>query len=607
MPGIPEDKIAEVRSLADIVRVVGRVVNLKKAGRSWKGCCPFHSEKTPSFYVHPEKQIFHCFGCQAGGDVFRFLMDHEGRTFPEAVRLLAEEVGVEIPEASGVDAARARAEKAAKTRLVDANAAAAEVFAAWLADPEAGGPGEAHLADRGIDPDTAHRFGLGYAPLRNDLSARLVGRGVDARTQEAAGLLARNDRGAYERFRGRLMIPIRPPGGRPVAFGARAVEGDHPAKYLNSPESPVYRKSEVLFGLDLAREHIRRRNAAVVVEGYFDVIALHQAGVEHAVATCGTALTEGHCRLLARHCKDVFLVFDGDAAGAQAAARAHEVVETVPSLVARVVRLPEGEDPDTFVRSRGAEAFERLCEQAVPVTEFLLDRALAGVGSSVEDRVRAVEAVRPILVRVRDRLARKLYVARVADRLGMNERTLVAYLRGEDADDRGPGRRAAQEAPAVPLPTSEEAVCRLVLEYPPLLARRHPALPEDVESVRGDFTHDGLRALLGSLVTEYAEHGSVDASAALSQLDDTRLASSWRAHVTGTAEQASVLDEADAARKLQLYLYRIRRDANRRRDDALRRHLQAQAVDPLVAARERNEIKAERRRLDEQYKTSPRQ
>ncbi len=599
MPGIPEDKIAEVRSRADIVRVVGRVVNLKKAGRSWKGCCPFHSEKTPSFYVHPEKQIFHCFGCQAGGDVFRFLMDHEGRTFPEAVRMLAEEVGIDLPEASGVDAARARAEKAARQRLVDANAAAAEVFTGWLADPEAGGPGQAHLADRGIDAGTAQRFGLGYAPLRNDLSARLVGRGVDVQTQEAAGLLARNDRGAYERFRGRLMVPIRTPEGRPVAFGARTVEGDHPAKYLNSPESAVYRKSEVLYGLDLAREHVRRRNAAVVVEGYFDVIALHQAGVAHAVATCGTALTEGHCRLLARHCKDVFLVFDGDAAGAEAAARAHEVVETVPSLVARVVRLPEGEDPDTFVRSRGAEAFERLCEQAVPVTEFLLDRALAGVGGSVEDRVRAVEVVRPILGRVRNRLARKLYVARVADRLGMNERTLIAYLRGEDMDRPGPGPGGrgprAPERPTVPPPAAEEALCLLALEHPGLLVEIRPVIE--------DLTHAGVRDLLAALAEEYAARGTVDVPGALSRLEDPSLAARWRGHLAGTAEQEAVLDATEASRWAQQHLRRIRLSAIDRREAALRRRQTEDAIDPLVAARELNELKAERRRLS---KASPR-
>lgn len=593
VPTIPEDKIAEVRSRADIVRVIGRSVNLKKAGRNWKGLCPFHSEKTPSFNVQPDKQIFHCFGCGAGGDVFRFVMDHEGRTFPEAVRMLAAEVGVDLPERDEPEDPEVRARRAARKAVVAANAAAAEVFAGWLRDRGAGAPGRDHLVARGVTGEVARDFGLGYAPIRNDLRSRLVQRGVEDRTLELSGLVIRGDRGPYERFRGRLMIPIRTADGHPIAFGARLVEGDHPAKYLNSPESPAYRKSEVLFGLDQAREHIRRENAAIVVEGYFDVIALHQAGVKNAVATCGTALTEAHCRLLSRHAKDLYLVFDGDAAGQEAAARAHDVVASVPSLVARVVRLPGEDDPDTFVRAHGPEGFQALCEKSVPVTEFLLDRALDGVGGAVEDRVRAVEAVRPILSRVRDPLARRLYLDRVAERLRVDERTLVAYLK-DPASVRGPetgGRRAPDEAPRGPLPPgAEEALVLLVLE--------HPALGREVAPHLDAFVHDGVRRVLTFLLEDFEARGAVDVPTAIERADDPRLAARWRAHLAGTSQVTDApLDPPQAARWVEQNLKKIRLDDLGRREAALRRRQAESSLDPLQAAQEFQELKAERRRL----------
>lgn len=587
MASIPEEKIAEVRGRTDIVQVIGRFVNLKKAGRAHKGLCPFHQEKTPSFNVNAEKQIFHCFGCHVGGDVFRFLMDFEGKPFPIVVRELAAECGVELPDTRGPEDPGARARRELRAGLVEANERAADVFTAWLG--ETPNPGASHLEDRGVDAQTAREFGLGYAPLRNDLQRRLSKKGVEPALQEKAGLLARNDRGTYERFRGRLMVPIRTADGKTIAFGARHLEGDHPAKYLNSSESPVYRKSETLYGLDLARTHIRRDEAAVIVEGYFDVIALYQAGVRNAVATCGTALTEDHCRILGRHARDLYLVFDGDVAGVAAASRAQDVVSKVPSLVARVALLPEGEDPDTFVRARGADAFRKLCAEAVPLTEFLIDQALASVGRAVEDKVRAVERVRPLLVAVSDDLTRRLYVKRVAEKLGMDERTLVAHLRQGLRKRAGPdGTVAPKELP--PPPAAEEALCLLVLE--------RPSLALVIEPFLGELTHPEVRGLLRGVLVGLQDGRTVDVAGLMEEISDPALKQRWLRHLMGSPEREDGgLDAEAAARWADNHIRRIRVASLERREKETRQRMADEGADPLSIARELNELKAERKRL----------
>ncbi|MDF1564674.1 MAG: DNA primase [Deltaproteobacteria bacterium] len=608
MSGIPDDKIAEVRSRADIAQVVGRTVSLKKAGRSFKGLCPFHQEKTPSFHVVPDKQIFHCFGCGAGGDVFRFLMDIDGLSFPAAVRQLAEEVGVEIPFTSSAEDARARAQREEARRLTEANRKAAEAFAHWLWKTEAGEPGRAHLRERGILEETARTFGLGYAPMRNDLCARLSAAGVSEEDQRKAGLRVTGRHGDYERFQGRLMVPIRTTDGKTVAFGARVVEGDHPAKYLNSAESPVYHKSEVLFGMDLARGAIRRAGAAVLVEGYFDVIALHQEGVERAVASCGTALTPQHGRTIQRLGADLHLVFDGDAAGEQAVVRAHDVVAQTEGLLTRVVRLPAGDDPDAYVCREGAEAFESLCADAPPITEFLIDRVLGAVGATVEERVRAAKEIRPLLQRISDPLARSLYLGRVADRLGFDEGELRGHLglgrpssprpsSGERRPQPPPGRFPDRDEPphpaeahgALPLaPANEQALCLQILERP-LLAK---ALAGHLD----DFAHPETRALVSAALDAVEEGLPTDAASLLAHLRDERLVASLRRHLTENASSASEKSDEEAQRWFQHTLRRLRLDALDRREAQLRRETHPDE-DPIARARRLSSLKDQRRQL----------
>ena len=374
---IPDAVIDEIRSRVDIVAVIGRHMELKKSGRTWKGCCVFHGERTASFHVYPEDRHFKCYGCGEYGDVFKFLQKLQGREFPEIVRALASEVGVDIPEREE-DSAEQRRRRQERAEVLAACAAAARYFAARLASAH-GEPGRAYLASRGLTDETVQRFRLGLASTAwDDLTARLAPKGVAEGALEKAGLVAHRDGGGrYDRFRARLMVPIAGLDGEVIGFGGRVLPGasDKLAKYINSPESVLYKKSKVLYGIDLAREHIRRTRQAILVEGYFDVIGLHQAGVKNALAVCGTALTPEHVDLLKRcDCREVVLLFDGDPAGQAAPARAAQAL--LPSgVTGKVALLPTDGgkvDPDEFARSRGASALEALVAAAPPLTEFLL-------------------------------------------------------------------------------------------------------------------------------------------------------------------------------------------------------------------------------------------
>ncbi|MEO6462302.1 MAG: DNA primase, partial [Candidatus Eisenbacteria bacterium] len=351
-----EETIERIREAAGLIELIGTGVALRKVGQTWKGLCPFHQEKTPSFTVNPERQAYHCFGCGAGGDCFRYVMETEKLSFVEAVQALAERFGVALPQP---------AEEEQHGRVYLALEEAATFYRRALEDPEAGRAAREYLAARGLAGATLEAYGVGLAPAGWDQLAQRLGPRFGAATLQEAGLVIRRERGEghYDRFRGRVVVPLRLPSGRVVGFGGRGL-GDEEPKYLNSPETAVYRKGRFLFGLDRARAAVRARERAVLVEGYFDVLALAQAGVEEAVATCGTALTPEQCRLVRRTAPAILLVFDGDAAG-QAAAEKALLPCVQAGLVARVAILPAGEDPDTLVRGTdGRAAFDRVAEEA---------------------------------------------------------------------------------------------------------------------------------------------------------------------------------------------------------------------------------------------------
>ncbi len=413
---IPEDKIEEVRRRTDIVSLIGEYVTLKKAGKNFLGLCPFHREKTPSFTVSPDKQMFYCFGCSEGGNVFSFLMKLNHLTFPEAVRHLAGKVGVVIPERSMSPEEKDRYTLGEQIRRV--NGLAAEYFVRALQSPEGEGARE-YLRKRGIEAEAISTFRIGLAPEGwRHLLDFLDKKGIPPKLVEQAGLAipraGEGERGHYDRFRGRLMIPIEDVDGHVIAFGGRVMGAGEP-KYMNSPESPVYTKGNNLFGLSRTREAIRQAGFSLLVEGYFDLIALWGAGIQNVVATLGTALTRAQVDLLRRYAPRVAAVFDPDEAGRKALARSLELF-LAGNVHAKAVILPDGHDPDDFVRTRGREKMEELVARAVPMVDYYIEEILGGRGTLEEDRDKLREAV-AFICRIEDAVERNLFIKKVAEKL----------------------------------------------------------------------------------------------------------------------------------------------------------------------------------------------
>src|SRR5512133_2813589 len=417
-------------------------MELKKSGRTWKGCCVFHGERTPSFHVYPEDKHFKCYGCGAYGDVFTFLQRLEGKEFPDVVRGLAAEAGIEIPEAAEEDSAEARKKRKERNEVIAACDAAARYFAARLASRH-GEDARGYLARRGVGEEAIRKFRLGVAAdAWNDLGRRLGEKGLGAGALVRAGLLVEKEKGqgTYDRFRNRLMFPIAGMDGQPIGFGGRALGDEKGAKYLNTPETPLYKKSRVLYGLDLAREAIRKTRAAVLVEGYFDVIGLHQVGVANAVAVCGTALTPEHVELLGRcDCREVTVLFDGDAAGLAAPATPAQALFPA-GLSGKVALLPSEQgktDPDDYARAKGRAGVEKLLAGATPLSAFLIERAVeraCGVRpreASLEAKLSAVRELAPYVRMIPEGLARSVFEDAIARRLDLDGAALHAELSGE--------------------------------------------------------------------------------------------------------------------------------------------------------------------------------
>jgi len=443
-----DDKIEEVRSRADIVEVVGSHVRLRRAGRNFVGLCPFHNEKTPSFSVNAERGFFHCFGCGAGGSAFNFIMRVEGLTFPEAVRSLAKKYGVTIPEHDVAGPAAGEREA-----MLKASEVAADFFAHVLWNTTDGALARDYLKSRGISVETARAFMLGFAPSRPaSLAKALEKRGLrDAGIK--VGLVKRDADAVFDMFRARVMFPIRDAQGRAIAFGGRVLDARLP-KYINSPESPLYSKARTLYGLFEARQAISSsastgKDRAILVEGYFDVIALWQAGFKEAVAGCGTALTVDQLRVLNRYTKNVIACFDGDTAGRKASMRALEIFLQA-GLLGRGIFIPSGFDPDTFIRERGAAAFVDLTDKSELLVDYFLSEQAGEARGSIAERARAAQRVAEVLKQVGDPFQFDLLARKAADLLSIGEEVLRR-------EARGPGRgaapsRDAREARAYAIP-----------------------------------------------------------------------------------------------------------------------------------------------------------
>jgi len=420
-----------VKQQADIVRVVGEYVRLKKTGKDFSGLCPFHQEKTPSFTVSPLKQIFYCFGCGKGGDVFNFVMDMEKSAFPEAVRTVAEKCGIAIPRPRE-RSPEERQENQQRAQLVEMHREAQAFFTKQISGTLEGKAARAYLEDRGLDNKAIDRFGIGYAPSDGDALLRALKQKYPEKLLVESGLISRGEQGGrlFDRFRRRITFPIANDSGKIVAFGARALGDDQP-KYLNSPETPIYSKSNVLYHMDRAKEALRRSDFAVLVEGYMDAIAVARAGISNVVASCGTSLAEPQIKLLSRFTKRVIINYDPDNAGQLAAERSVALL-LEQDFEVRVLALPpvgdKKADPDLFIREKGAEEYTKLLKDAPPYVDYLIARARKMDLTTGEGKRRAVNFLLPYVQKIPNTILRSEWATRIAQQLHLDEPVLRAAL-----------------------------------------------------------------------------------------------------------------------------------------------------------------------------------
>jgi DNA primase len=486
----------KVKQQADIVRVIGEYLPLRKSGQNFTGLCPFHAEKTPSFAVHPVKQIYHCFGCGVGGDVFKFVMEVDKLSFPDAVRAVAEKCGIAVPQARerSPEERRTNQQRAA---LVEMHREAAAFFARHLTTTAEGKAARAYLADRGLNEEAIARFGLGFAPSGGDALLRHLKQKFPEKLIEQSGLVSRDDKTRlYDRFRRRIIFPIANESGKIVAFGGRSLGDDMP-KYLNSPETPIYSKSGLLYHLDRAKEPIRREGFAVLVEGYMDTIAVALAGIGQVVASCGTSLTESQVKLLARFTKQIVVNYDPDNAG-QAATERSLALLLEQDFETRVLALPavEGKpaDPDTFIQKKGADAYRELLAKASPFLDYLIARARQMDLTSAQGKLRAVNFLMPHVQRIPNPLLRSEWATRISQQLRVEEPVLREALRKAAAERRGEVKTKPELISRSARP-AERRLVQMLIEADDFRARLANLLAAD-ETYRGLETERILAALL---------------------------------------------------------------------------------------------------------------
>ena len=492
----------EIKQAADIVSVVGQFVQLKKAGKNFLGLCPFHGEKAPSFTVSQDKQMFHCFGCKKGGDVFDFWMAYHGLTFPEALRDLADRYNVKLPEKQFSAEEKRKADK--REGLYRINELSTVYFQRELAHPQRGKPGRDYLKKRSISREIIETFRLGYAPKGWDgLKRFLQKNGGSLDSALTAGVLKRSEKGRYyDLFRDRVMFPILDltPKKRVIGFGGRVLDDSLP-KYVNTPETPLFHKGTCLYGFDASRNAIRETGRAVIVEGYMDCLALRKHGLKEVVATLGTALSEIPVRKLKGIGKEAVVVFDGDDAGKKAAMRTLPIFLN-ERLSARAVALPAGHDPDSFVNREGLNAFSELLEGAPSLFDFYVDQKLGSRTQDIEHKMSVLDEILPIVGKVRNETQRSLYISRLSEKAGIAESVLLSALK--DADRTFNNDRIKEDMKR-PLPSSgqnrsvsENHLLNLLLHYPKTVAElkgRH---------CRGLISDPVIRRIVDII---YEEHG----------------------------------------------------------------------------------------------------
>ncbi len=521
---IPEDKISAIKNAADIVDIVSESVSLRQSGRNYLGLCPFHSEKTPSFTVSPDKQIYYCFGCGAGGNVFSFLMKHTGLSFPEAVRSLADRYGIDLPTRNLSPHEKKKLTE--RETILKLNGEAMEFYRHCLKTGENGKCAETYLLKRGFTRQTIDRFKLGFAPDGWDhLLRRLKSRKLSAQMALNAGLIIERKKGSgqYDRFRNRIIFPIFNGQNQIVGFGGRVMDDGLP-KYLNSPETPVYHKSRSLYGLNWARQRSREKQSIFIVEGYFDMIAMHQFGIENTVATLGTSLTGDHVQLI-KGCVGegghAVLVYDSDQAGIKAARRSVEVFQK-GLLDSRILVLPEGHDPDSFLMDNGPDDFMKAAGKAAGMIDFMMQSAIDRLGLSISGKVRIVNELTPAILAVSDPIARSLQVKHLAERIGVDEAVLIQKMRQSVSS---PAKTAWRPASARPQATTsskpmrgaayrmEERLVAMMLQFPQMIAEIKKRRLMDAFS-------DPVLADIGKGIIDQSGDGAADIPGLIARWED---------------------------------------------------------------------------------------
>jgi len=532
---IPEDKVSEIKNTADIVEVVSEVVVLKKTGKNYVGLCPFHSEKTPSFTVSPEKQIFYCFGCAAGGNVFSFLMKHDGISFPDAAKILAGRYGIDIPTPTMSPDQKRRMSQ--RESLFAANRQAMEFFRKQLLDDISGRRAMAYLKKRGINKEIFDNFYLGYAPEGWDNLLRFfTKKNISPDLVEKAGLIVsrKEKSGFYDRFRDRLIFPIFDLNMQVTGFGGRVMDDSLP-KYLNSPETPVYNKSRSLYGLHLAKMKCRENQRVFIVEGYFDLLALHQQGLQDSVATLGTSLTPEHVQLLKGFVgKDgrVILVFDSDDAGIKASKRSIEVFDK-GYINAQIIVLPDGYDPDSYIFEFGVESFLGLVSQAKGIIPFLMDYAVKKHGLSIEGKIRIISDMKEPLGSISDNILRSLYIKELAECINIDESAVFEKIREISVRNRDRAKRPtwpntdlgrSHHKTSVPDKAQEKVfqgkwdklerqIIAMMLQFPQILSEIYERNILDL------FENNALKSI-GQLLLTYKDETKVQASDIINLIEE---------------------------------------------------------------------------------------
>jgi len=531
---IPDEKISEIKNSADIIDIISEAVILKKTGRNFVGLCPFHSEKTPSFTVSPEKQIFHCFGCGTGGNVFTFLMKFEGFSFPEAARTLAIRYGIEIPEKK-LSPQRKR-EIYEREHIFDANRQAAIFFRENLHRATNGKKALTYLFNRGMSEETINRFGLGYAPADWDRLARyFVSKHIPTVITEKAGLIIprKHKSGYYDRFRNRIVFPIVDLNKQVIGFGGRVMDDTLP-KYLNSPETPVYNKSKSLYGLNRAKNECRALEEMYVVEGYFDVLTMQQYGLYNSVATLGTALTPEHVQIIRGHIGrsgKVILVFDSDDAGIKAAQRSLTIFEK-GFVDARILILPSTYDPDSFLLEFGVDRFKDAAVKALAIMPFLIESAVKKHGLSIEGKLRILSELKGSIARIDDTVARSLYAKALAERIDVDENAVMEKIREATLGHRmvpaaismkpdalhGPrketsGDQQYRDTMSSDADKLERKIITMMLQYPKIL-------PEIIERDLLEYFENATLKSIGRIVITKMENQETPVSDILTTIDD---------------------------------------------------------------------------------------